>query len=186
MDTRNTGRYSHCMSERSKLVVLAILGMLAPVSMAAPRALAVLEYKSGLLGDRSVIYERVGGAPSPFRGKPKKVWTLREGDTVRQNTPPPERLIRFYETINNNSISICTIIVKYSRSGKGWRPSYQLLTHPLIAVENGKIKPVGTDEGVRGMVQLLRGNEPNHDGFFHTIQFGVAEGAITIDSWEVQ
>jgi len=153
---------------------------------AAPAVLAVLEYKPGVFGSREPIYDRPGGSASPYANKPRKVWTLREGDTLKQSTPPPERLIRFYETVNNNTLSVCTVIVKYSRSANGWRPGYQLLIHPLVTIENGRPKPLGSDEGARGLVQLVNPAAPNRDGFYHTLSFGSTVGTLTIDAWEVQ
>jgi len=161
-------------------------GLVAETAQAAPAVLAVLEYKSGLLGSREPIYDRPGASASPYANKPRKIWTLREGDTLKQSAPPPERLIRFYETVNNNTLSVCTVIVKYSRTANGWRPGYQLLIHPLATVENGKLKPLGSDEGARGLVQLVNPATPNRDGFYHTLYFGLSSGTITIDAWEVQ
>lgn len=168
------------------MLVSVVLVMAAQSVHAAPTVLALLEYKSGAFGDREPIYDRPGGSPSPYTGKPRQVWTIREGDTLRQNTPPPERLIRFYENHNNNALSVCTILVKYSRTANGWRPGYQLMIHPLVTIENGRLKPIGTDEGARGLVQLVNPSTPNRDGFYHTLSFGAAAGKITIDAWEVQ
>jgi hypothetical protein len=149
---------------------------------AAPPALAVLEYRSGLFGSSAPIYDRPGASASPYANKPRKIWTLHEGDTLRQTTPPPERLIRFYETVHNNTLSVCTVIVKYSRAANGWRPGYQLLIHPIATIESGKLKPLGSDEGARGLVQLVHPAAPNREGFYHTLSFGLT----TIDAWEIQ
>lgn len=186
MDSTGRGRYSQVMPFARRVLLGAVLLCAAPSVLAAPPVLAVLEYKPGVFGSRTPIHDRTGGSPSPYANKPRQVWTLREGDTLKQPTPPPERLIRFYETVNNNTLSVCTVIVKYSRSADGWRPGYQLLTHPLVTIENGRLKPLGTEEGARGLVQIVSPSQPNRDGFYHTLSFGSTVGTITIDAWEVQ
>jgi len=186
MDSVVDGRYSQYMQVARQILVWAILVLAAQAGHAAPTVLAVLEYTSGVFGERKPIYDRPGGSSSPYANKPRKIWTIREGDTLKQQTPPPERLIRFYENLNNNTLSVCTVIVKYARTPDGWRPAYQLLIHPLAIIENGKLKPVGTDEGARGLVQLVNPSAPNRDGFYHTLSFGLAAGKVTIDAWEVQ
>lgn len=190
MDSTGHGRYSQAMRSVQRVMlgmVLAVAtGLTSQVVQAAPAVLAVLEYRPGVFGSREPIYDRAGGSASPYANKPRKIWTLREGDTLKQSTPPPERLIRFYETVNNNTLSVCTVVVKYSRTAGGWRPAYQLLIHPLATVENGKLKPLGSDEGARGLVQLVNPSAPNRDGFYHTLSFGLGSGSISIDAWEVQ
>jgi hypothetical protein len=81
---------------------------------------------------------------------------------------------------------VCTVIVKYSRTADGWRPGYQLLIHPLVTLEHGRLTPLGSNEGARGLVQLVNPRAPNRDGFHHTLAFGSTAGTITIDAWEVQ
>ncbi len=190
MDSVGHGRYSQVMRIAQRVMLWTGLviaaGLATQAVRAAPAVLAVLEYKPGVFGSREPIYDRAGGSASPYANKPRKVWTLREGDTLKQSTPPPERLIRFYETVNNNTLSVCTVIVKYSRTANGWRPAYQLLIHPLATIENGKLKPLGSDEGARGLVELVNPSAPNRDGFHHTLSFGLGSGTITIDAWEVQ
>lgn len=186
MDSTGHGDYSPVMQVARLWWVLVFLVLSAQVAHAEPAVLAMLEYKSGDFGDRAPIYDRAGGSPSPYANKPKQVWTIREGDTLQQTNPPPERLIRFYENLNNNSLSVCTIIVKYARAPGGWRPAYQLLIHPQVVVEKGQLKPIGTDEGARGLVQLVHPSAPNRDGFYYTLSFGLAAGKVTIDAWEVQ
>ena len=46
--------------------------------------LAVLEYSGGLLPKRADIRSNTGMVQSPFANMPRAVWTLREGDTIRQ------------------------------------------------------------------------------------------------------
>lgn len=186
MDSAGRGRYAQVMQFARRVLLGSVLLFAVQTAPAAPPVLAVLEYQPGLFGSREPIYDRRGGSVSPYANKPRKVWTLREGDTLKQPTPPPERLIRFYETVNNNTLTVCTVVVKYSRSADGWRPGYQLLVHPLVTIENGQLKPLGSDEGARGLVQLVNPAVPNRDGFHHTLSFGSTVGTLTIDSWEVQ
>jgi hypothetical protein len=164
-----------------------ILGAAAlPAPAAEPPVLAVLEYESGLLGSRAKIRDRPGAVESPYARKPRAVWVLREGDTLKQPNPPPERLIRFYQVVKNDVLTVCMIVVKYRRTSGGWRPGYHLLQRPLVTLEDGKLKPLATEESARGLLQLVDPGTPAGDGFYHTLGFRWAAGPLVIDAWEVQ
>jgi hypothetical protein len=174
----------------SRLLCALATPILGAAALPAPAAdapvLALLEYESGLFGSREKIRDKPGAVKSPYARKPRAVWVLREGDTLKQPNPPPERLIRFYQVVKNDVLTVCTIIVKYSRTSKGWRPAYHLLQRPLVVIEDGKLKPLSTEESVRGLLQLVDPRQPAGDGFYHTIGFRWAAGPLVIDAWQVQ
>jgi hypothetical protein len=189
LDSPGGCNYSGCM-RLSRLLRVFAIPLLVATAHATPAAdppvLALLEYESGLLGSREKIRDQPGPVESPYARKPRAVWVLREGDTLKQPHPPAERLIRFYQATKNDVLTVCTIVVKYQRTSGGWRPAYHLLQQPLVIIEDGKLKPLTTEESARGLLQLVDPGKPAGDGCYHTLGFRWAAGPLVIDAWEVQ
>ena len=147
--------------------------------------LAVLEYSGGLLPKRAEILARPGVFKSPLAELPRAVWTLREGDILRQENSPPARFIRFVRLSDNSPVVLCNIVIRYSRVQKGWRPAYLLLQQSPVIFDGEKVVPrPGT--GTREPVQIVATAEPTADGYFHSLSFGLASGPVQITAWEVQ
>jgi hypothetical protein len=148
--------------------------------------LAVLEYSGGLLPKRTDIQAKMGVVKSPFANKPRAVWVLREGDTIKQVNPPPERLIQFYQVSGNDTQVLCTINVKYARGRNGWRPAFLISSQPNIVWDGQKLIQLTTEEKARAFVDIPKAPPANADGFYHSLAFGLASGPSHIDSWDVQ
>jgi len=171
------------------LVALTFLAITLSTGSAAladdAPVLAVLEYRAGLLPKRADIQAKPGVVRSPFADMPRAVWTLREGETVNQEYSPPARFIKFVYLSGNTPQLLCSLVVRYTRSEKGWRPAYLLLRQPPViwGGENFIPRP---GVGTREPVQLVAATEPTADGFYHGLSFGLASGPVQITAWEVQ
>lgn len=159
--------------------------MLTPSRAAAadPPVLAVLEYSSGLLAPTAKIRLQTGAVLSPLANRPNKVWTLRDGDTLRQVNPPPERVIQFYQLSGNDSSPVCRIIVKYRQTADGWRPAYMLNNPPPVMWDGHKLVPL--DTRTRVPVQVVSGSGADGGSFYTSLSIGSPTGAFPIDAWEV-
>lgn len=148
--------------------------------------LAVLEYSGGLLSNRTDIRANTGMVKSPYVNKPRDVWILREGDTLKQANPPPERLIQLYQYSGRDPQILCTINVKYARSRSGWRPAYLIIPRTKEVWDGKRLISAPANETVQAFVNFPKVPPANADGFYHTLAFGLTSGASHIDGWEVQ
>jgi len=190
LDSLNGCRYAEAMQMARPLFVLIFTAIAAATGLVAHAdnapVLAILEYSGGLLPKRADIQATTGVVKSPFANKPRAVWILREGDTLKQVNPPPERLIRLYQLSGNDSQILCTIIVKYTRGRNGWRPAFLILSQPKDTWDGKELIPLTTNETAQAFVGLPKVPPANADGFHHTLAFGLASGPSRIDSWDVQ
>lgn len=162
---------------------LALLAAPQSAVAADPPVLAVLEYSSGLLAPRAKIRLQTGMTSSSLANRPKKVWTLRDGDTLRQAYPPPERVIEFYQVSGNDGSPVCRILVKYRQTADGWRPAYMLNNPPPVMWDGHKLVPLDTRPRVP--VQVVGGSGADGNGFYTSLSLGSPTGAFPIDAWEV-
>lgn len=171
-------------------LLLALAGLLPAMAMAAEApVLAVLEYESGLLGERAPIRASTGNSPSPYAGKPRSVWTLRAGDTLQQAESPPLRMIRFFRNTGSGLQLVSAFAVKYVPSPKGWRPAYLLLQQPAVAWNGEKFVPLAGSGNPHRLVQLIDPPAPEAEGFYYynlSFGFGPNGSPIQIDAWDVQ
>lgn len=169
-------------------LIALLCGLLGPgLLWAAPPVLAKLEYSSGILfPDRADVRLVSGVQPSPYTGKPRAIWTLRAGDTLKSPTPPPERTIRFYRVNGNETEVVCTVLVKYVADSGAWRPVFHLMQEPLVVHDGKRFVPVATQDAARGLMQAHGQQQPDREGFYRELIFGYATGPTTIDGWEVQ
>jgi hypothetical protein len=169
-------------------LILLVCGLTAPGMLwGAPVVLAKLEYKPGiLLPERADVKLIEGTQPSRYAGKPRALWTLHAGDSLRSPTPPAERTIRFYRVNGNEVETVCTVLVKYVADGGAWRPVFHLLQTPMVTFDGKRLVPVGTQDSARGLIQAHGLQRPDREGFYRELIFGYATGETTIDAWEVQ
>ena len=183
-------RYAEAMQTARAFFVLIFATIAAATGFVAQAddapVLAVLEYSGGLLPKRAGIRAKTGVVKSPFANKSRTAWILREGDTLKQVNPPPERLIQLYQLSGNDPQILCTINVKYTRGRSGWRPAFLIISQPKVIWDGKKLIPFTTNETAQAFVDLPKAPPANADGFYHTLAFGLASGSSHIDSWEVQ
>ena len=190
MDSRLPCRYAEGMRFLHAWLLLvsisAVAAPLVPTLAADTPVLAVLEYQDGWFAKHAKIYATPGTAASPFAGKPQAQWTLRAGDILDQPNPPPESLLQFYQTSGSDAQILCTIMVKYTRDPKGWRPAFLLKSQPLVTWSGHKLVPLQTEEGARGHIQIVQTATPDADGFYSALVFNFSTGPAPIDAWEVE
>lgn len=183
------GRYAEAMRSLRLLFLLAlalVTSTIGTVGAESAPVLAVLEYSGGLLPKRAKILSVKGVAKSPYVDLTQKTWTLREGDILKQEHAPRERVIQFFKTSGNTPQRICSVVVRYTRTDKGWRPTYLLLQQPPVMWTGEQWAPLPDSGGSREPMQLINRHDPNSSGFYKTLTFGFASGANRIDGWTVQ
>jgi hypothetical protein len=171
------------------LFALACVAIAASTGFAAQAddapVLAVLEYSGGLLPKRADIRAKAGVVKSPFAEMPRTLWTLREGDTLRQENTPPARFIKLVYLSGNSPQLLCNLVVRYTHGEQGWRPAYLLLQLSPTIWDGEKFIP-RPGMGTREPVQIVNPTEPAGDGFYRSLRFGLGSGPTRITAWEVQ
>ena len=189
LDSPGGCRYAEVMRILRLFITLAFTAIAVSTGLSARAddapVLAVLEYSGGLFPKRADIKAMRGVITSPLAGLSRAVWTLREGDTIEQVNSPPMRFIKLVHMPNNTPQQLCSIVVRYKRSVKGWRPTYLLLQQsPNIWDGEKFISRPGVS--TRESVQIVNPIEPTGDGFYHGLSFGLGSGPVRITAWEVQ
>ena len=188
MDSFAAGRYAEAMRSLrlSLLLALSLLAStLGTVKAEDPPVLAVLEYSGGLLPKRAEILSAKGAVKSPYPNLTQNSWTIREGDILKQEHAPRERVIQFFKASGNTPQRVGSVVVRYARSDKGWRPTYLLLQQPPVTWNGEQLMPL-PDAGTRVPMQLINRHDPNTGGFYKTLSIGLASGTSRIDGWTVQ
>ena len=190
MDSVEPSRYAEAMQSLRFLVILAGATLIS-ITSATARAdevpvLAVLEYSGGLLPKRVEIRATKGKAKSFYTNLPRAFWTLREGDTIKQEFAPRGRVIQFLRSAGSQPQPVCSVVVRYVRAGNGWRPTY-LLEEPMAVMWQGDQRgPTPNAGGAREPMQVVNRSDPNTRGFYRTLSFGSTAGLSRIDAWIVQ
>lgn len=189
MDSFPAGRYAEAMRSLRLSLVLALTlvgSTVGTVEAIDAPVLAVLEYSGGLFPKRAKILYVKGQAKSPYLDLTQKTWTLREGDILKQEHAPRQRVIQFFKATGNTPQRICSVVVRYARTDKGWRPTYLLLQQPPVIWTGEQWAPLADTGGSREPMQLINRHDPNTSGFYKTLTFGFASGANRIDGWSIQ
>jgi hypothetical protein len=162
------------------------LAFASPLAAAETPVLAKLEYSSAPLAPAAKIRLASGAVTSPFANKPHSVWTLREGDTLKQTRRPAERLIQFYQIRRKEIQVVASLFVKYVAGNKGWRPAYALHVSPAAYWDGQRIVPLEGTAAAPLPIQIVAIAGDAGDGFAHNLSFSSPAGAVSIDAWEVQ
>lgn len=179
MDSPQADRYAEAMRSLPVLLFLAGITLLTATdtTVAADDApvLAVLEYRGGLLAKRANIRKAGGKVKSPYANLRQTVWTLRPGDTLRQEYRPRERTIQFLKLTGHAPQLLCSVLVRYVRSEKGWQPTYVLLQHP----------PMVCTEETQGSASKKADPTGLNTVGFTQLSFGFSSRVGQIDGWMV-
>lgn len=186
MDSAGVGRYPLGMRFLRLLLLLAAAAAGTPARAAEAPVLAVLEYPDGLFSKHAEIRAQPGIATSPLADKPQLLWTLREGDSLRQENSPPDRAIRILQVVDNNPLLVCMIVVHYSPGEKGWRPGYMLLQQPPVTWNGEQWVPLANAQGMRGRLKIVTSSAPEAGGYVRSLSFGLGTELLRVDAWEVQ
>jgi hypothetical protein len=168
-----------------KALLLASALLSANVAQAAAPVLAQLDFQDGAKTKSTPIRELAGRIPSPAAGKPQTAWVLRAGDARSGDTPPPERVIRLYHTVNGQPVLLCTVLVKYYPHDGKWQPAYHLQDRIVLMRDGATLKPIPADTGDIELTLMIGSALPNVDGYYSSLQFGLPSKTVEIDAWEV-
>ncbi len=167
------------------LLIAAVLLLPVGVVHAAQPILAQLHYLDGAKTKSVPIREQAGSVPSPAAGKPQTVWLLSAGDTRSGDAPPAERIIRFYHTVNNQPVLLCSVLVKYYPQDGKWKPAYHMQDRIVLMRDGTNFKPIPAGTGDIELTLTIGTSLPNVDGYYSTLQFGLPSKVVGIDTWEV-
>ena len=179
MDSLIAGRYAELMRLLSALSLIfgtALLGV-TDVTVQADDApvLGVLEYSGGLLPKRADIRKTGAKVKSPYPNLRQQVWVLLPGDTLQQEFIPRERVIQFLKLTGHTPQLVCSVMVRYARTEKGWRPTYLLLKQPPMTC---------TEAPKDSATKTVNRKNPTTGGFDH-LRIGFASRPGQIDGWIV-
>ena len=178
MDSLPAGRYAEAMRSLrlSLLLALALVtSTLGTVEAENGPVLAVLEYSGGLFPKRAEIRKTGTKVKSPYPNLRQRVWALLPGDTLQQEFIPRERVIQFLKLTGHTPQLLCSVMVRYARTEKGWRPTYLLLKQPpMTCTEEPKDAATKTDNP----------RNPTTGGF-DRLRIGFASRPGQIDGWIV-
>jgi hypothetical protein len=128
-----------------------------------------------------------GETVSPAAGKPQEKWRLLPGQAIRVDQRPPDLTVELYRGKGEQHLLLCAIAVRYYKNGDGlWVPHYLLIEQALLIPQNGRLVPVTQLEGSAGLIALTGTAVPNAEGFYPSLEFGLAQGLMQIDSWVIK
>lgn len=181
--------YARDMQFQKIFPLLATLLLVIPAFPASAEegpVIAVLYYSKGWFMPRAKIRLQRGTITSPLAGTAHAHWMLLPGDSLRQSSPPVERLIQFYNIKGNNVRVLCTVIVKYTRTGDSWQPAFAMVQQPEVGGGDEKSSMLSDEGMARTHVQVLAAGPADSDGLHASLVFGDGEGPVSIDAWEVE
>ncbi len=134
------------------------------------------------------VEAKPGAAVSPTRGKEFDKWTLRPGSAFASKTRPEEMLVELYRGADTEGVLLCSIDIRYFRDNRGvWVPHYQLNQEALVTRDkNGNWQPLTAVRGAPSLIVLTNATLPNAEGFYPSLEFGLTNGPLQIDSWVVR
>ena len=166
-------------------LMIAMLGT-APVVQAKEPTLVILQAPAGVKLKPIPIRDQVGKFPSPAAGKPQSSWILASGDARKSSTPPPDRVVRLYHSVNRQLVLLCTLQVQYSPHNGKWIPAYRIEERFVLARDGKQMKPLPSGMGEIDLAVMTGFGLPNVNGFYSRLEFSLPSRRVTIDAWEVQ
>jgi hypothetical protein len=134
------------------------------------------------------VEARAGASLSPTRGKEFDKWTLRPGSAFASETRPEDVLVELYRGADTERVLLCSIGIRYFRDNRGvWVPHYQLNEEALVTRDkSGRWQPLTAVRGAPSLIVLTNTTLPNAEGFYPSLEFGLTNGRLQIDSWIVR
>ncbi len=151
-----------------------------------PPSLMIIEYRN--LRDRLSVEVPLspGLVPSPHQGKSQRRIAILPGDALRASTRPPDRSVNLYRGVNEQRILLCVIQVRYYRTdSERWLPRFQLYQEPTLVRDGDGWKPAATALSAPGLIVRTSSTLPNAQGYFRSLEFGLTNGPIFVDAWQV-
>ena len=134
------------------------------------------------------VEAKPGAALSPARGGEFEKWKLRPGSTLVAKARPEDGLVEFYRGADIERVLLCSIGIRYFRDDRGlWVPHYQLNQEAIVIRDNGgRWQPLTAVHGAPSLIVLTSTTLPNAEGFYPSLEFGLTNGRLQIDSWVVR
>jgi len=174
------------------LIALIMLGSAATMQSsawaAAPPLLMVLERIDGDQRTQIPVEAKRGAFLSPTRGKEFDKWTLRPGSAFASEARPDDMLVEFYRGVDSEPVLLFSIGIRYFRDNSAvWVPHYQLNEEVrVVRDKNGRWQPLTAVRGAATFIVLTNTTLPNSEGFYPSLEFGLTNGLLQIDSWVVR
>jgi hypothetical protein len=168
-----------------------IFGVVLLAATAAAQAAdpALLKLAYLLSGERQeVAVTTVAGAyASPKPGVAPERWGVLPGDTLRAARQPADRSVELYRGSGAQTTLVCRLEVRYYRIANGdWVPRFLLNEVPLVVRDGKGWKPFTMLQGAANLVMLTSTTLPNAEGYYPYLEFGLSNGATSIDGWVVK
>lgn len=134
------------------------------------------------------VEAKAGAVVSPARGKEFEKWNLRPGNALAAPAQPEDRLVELFRGVEAERVLLCSISIRYFRDARGfWVPHYQLNQEALVTRDkNGNWQPLTAVRGAPSLMVLTNATLPNAEGFYPSLEFGLTNGQLQIDSWDVR
>ncbi|MCR4333209.1 MAG: hypothetical protein NUV34_10995 [Sulfuricaulis sp.] len=189
-----TGRVTHHglaqgrrRSAASVVAAMLLMSFTSVLHAASTPVLMLLEHREAGKPIQTRIEMKAGLVASPDKGKPQAKWIIRAGDALKSQAQPGDRTVNFYQSTDTQSTLLFFVKVRYFQYVAGrWAPQFQLNEEPLVIRKNGGWQPLTTVQGVTSLIVRTGTALPNAEGYFPSLEFGMATGAISIDAWLVQ
>jgi hypothetical protein len=128
-----------------------------------------------------------GETASPAAGRPQEKWRLQPGQSIRMEQRPQDLTVELYKGKGEQHILLCAIAVRYYKNSDGvWVPHFLLIEQALLIPQNGRMVPLTQLEGSAGLIAMTGTALPNAEGFYPSLEFGLAQGLMQIDSWIIK
>jgi hypothetical protein len=178
-----------------KPAALVALGSLALLTAAGelhalgstPPALLGLTYVENGQRQGFPIEVTPGTFVSPQAGQPKDRWTIIPGQALPAETKPLDRVVELYRGAGTARVLLSVVQVRYFRNNVGlWVPHFLLVEQPLLRRDGDRWQPLTALAGAPGFMVLTGSALPNAEGFYPTLEFGLSNGRLQIDTWVVR
>jgi hypothetical protein len=169
------------------VAAMLLMSFISVLHAASTPVLMLLEHREAGKPIQTKIEMKAGLVASPDKGKPQAKWIIRAGDALKSQVQPGDRTVNFYQSTGTQSTLLFFVKVRYFQYVAGrWAPQFQLNEEPLVIRKNGGWQPLTTAQGVPSLIVQTGTALPNAEGYFPSLEFGMATGATSIDAWLVQ
>jgi hypothetical protein len=173
---------------------VAAVAVAAPASKTLPLpakvdlVLMVLEHTEQGKTVQTKVVAKIGETKSPLQGKALEKVRILPGNPLVIDQQPSDAIIELYRGGGIEGGMLCSIGVRYFRDPRGlWVPHFQLIEDALVTrAPDGRWRPLNIARGAPSLIVMSGTSLPNPDGFYPTLEFGLTNGMLQIDSWTIR
>jgi len=183
------------MSVRRSFQILLGLVMSAAVAAQTPTILPdedlnlmVLEHREKDKILLAKVPAKAGTTASPLKGKPLDKIRVLPGNALAGGARPGDIVVEFQRGNGIETGTVCAITIRYFADARGfWVPHFRMNEEMLVTRgPDGRWRPLNIGSGAPSFPVLTGTSLPNADGFFPTLEFGLTNGMLHIDSWTIR